>query len=747
MLARSKGGLLTSLALLVASAAVAAASSASSANPGYYTWKPIRIGAGGWLTGIDIAPDGTKVIRADTYGAYVWDVTALEWKQLVTSDSMPAEDVAIIGGGTGVYEIRIAPSNTQRFYMFYRGYVYRSDDRGSHWKRTSFAQDVAADANDGFRMLGEKMAVDPANPDVVYVGTPDAGVFFTADGGEKWQSVGAIPAAAMEQGRGGNHGARVGHTGIAFDSSSGVIGGRTKVIYIPSWGNGIWRSEDAGASWTQISGGNKAGGTSRIQHAAVSFNGVYYLTTVVQERDQSGVWTYSNGVWKGIYPGGRDTHSLALDPGDSEHIIIGDEGGRVAQSFDGGKTWTDTYWNYKRVATDVPWLAWTDERWMSSGGMLIDPLTHELFFSEGIGVWKATLPKTVAPFDWISQSKGIEQLCSLVATAPPGGKPVLGSMDRPLWYVENPDVYPSTHGPNKEHTLIVGYSIDYASSDPKFLAAIVNFNAARKDDESCYSSDGGKTWTKFPTLPNWPVWPVNGCIAASTPLNIVWGPSNKKPPHYTKDGGKTWIKISIPGIADDDEGWSWSYWFNRQQVAADRVTIGTFYMYHMVKGLYRSNDGGVNWELVHKGALAPAPISSYHAKLKSVPGHAGHLFFTTGSLGSCTDKHPVEASQFVHSTDQGITWTPVPKVLEVVSFGFGKEAPGAKYPTLYIAGWVRNEWGIWESDDETTTWKKIGDFPTGSLAGITAVDGDKTEYGKVYVGLNGGGWAYGVRSE
>jgi hypothetical protein len=720
----------------------AAAPSSSSDNPQYYNWKPIRIGAGGWLTGIDIAPDGTKVVRADTYGAYVWD--AAEWRQLVTSDSMPAEEVAVIGGGTGVYEIRIAPSNTQRFYMFYRGCVYRSDDRGRHWKRTSFAQDAAADANDEFRTLGEKMAVDPANPDVVYVGTPNAGVFVTTDGGKKWQSVSAIPVSAKEHPGGADQPAP-GHAGIAFDSSSGLMGGRTKVIYIPSWGNGIWRSEDAGASWTQISGGDKVGGTSKVRHAAVSSTGVYYVTTAVQGRDQSGVWAYSSGVWKGIYPGGKDTHSLALDPGDSEHIIIGDEGGRVAQSFDGGKTWTDTYWNFKLVATDVPWLAWTNEPWLSSGGMLIDPATHELFFSEGIGVWKATLPKTAAPFDWISQSKGIEQLCSLVVTAPPGGKPVLGSMDRPLWYVENPDVYPSTHGPNKEHTLIVGYSIDYASSDPKFLAAIVNFNAARKDDESCYSTDGGKSWTKFPTLPNWPVWPVNGCIAASTPLNIVWGPSDKKPPYYTQDGGKTWVKISIPGIAEDDAGWSWVHWFNRQQVAADRVTLGTFYMYHMVKGLYRSTDGGVNWELVHQGELSP--YSGFHAKLKSVPCRAGHLFFTAGTQGAATDKHPVSFCKFLHSKDAGVTWTDVPNVLEVVAFGFGKDAPGGKYPTLYIAGWVKNEWGIWESDDEATTWKKIGDFPTGSLAGITAIDGDKTEYGKVYVGLSGDGWAYGVRSE
>src|SRR4029453_2610086 len=44
-----------------------------------YTWKPLRIGAGGWLTGMDISADGsTRVVRTDTYGAYVWEST--RWK-------------------------------------------------------------------------------------------------------------------------------------------------------------------------------------------------------------------------------------------------------------------------------------------------------------------------------------------------------------------------------------------------------------------------------------------------------------------------------------------------------------------------------------------------------------------------------------------------------------------------------------------------------------------------------------------
>jgi len=32
-------------------------------------WKPLKVGAGGWLVGMDIAPDGTMVVRTDTYGA------------------------------------------------------------------------------------------------------------------------------------------------------------------------------------------------------------------------------------------------------------------------------------------------------------------------------------------------------------------------------------------------------------------------------------------------------------------------------------------------------------------------------------------------------------------------------------------------------------------------------------------------------------------------------------------------------
>src|ERR1700684_4186039 len=42
------------------------------AGDGGTVWAPLGIGAGGFAIGLDIAPDGTKVVRTDSSGAYLW---------------------------------------------------------------------------------------------------------------------------------------------------------------------------------------------------------------------------------------------------------------------------------------------------------------------------------------------------------------------------------------------------------------------------------------------------------------------------------------------------------------------------------------------------------------------------------------------------------------------------------------------------------------------------------------------------
>jgi len=715
-------------------AAVTLGSAHSGSYPDSTTWRPLRVGAGGFLTGLDISPDSSvRVVRTDTYGAYTWDASHSIWVQLVTANSMPAADVRV-DNNAGVYEIRIAPSLPTRLYMAYQGFVYRSDTGGSKWARTAFAN-VAMDPNDGYRTFGQKMAVDPVDPDVVYVGTPKNGLFVTTNGGLAWQPVSAVPASAPS-----SNGQHPGFAGIAFDPTSGRTGGRTNVIYVSSYGNGVFRSTDAGASWMHLDGG-----PSDVSHGKIASDGAYYVTG----KGDSSVWRYSSGQWTDITPNKNVWNTVIIDPFDPARVVAVREGGYIDISHDRGATWSGIIWGGGganiRVATDIPWLAWTNERYMSVGDMLFDPAKRDrIWFAEGIGVWYSDLPNTKATPNAVtfsSQSSGIEQLVANKVLAPPGGSPLLASWDRPVFYIDAPDSFPDKHGPDNQKSILMGWALDYASSDPTFIVGLFNWFGIEK---SGYSRDSGRTWSSFAAYPSAVTnGKIGGGVAASTPSNIIWVPSNNSTPYYTKDGGRTWASVIIDGIPSTGEtGWGWSHSVRRHVVAADRVTEGTFYIYNYLKGLYRSTDGGSNWTRLRSGQIAP--FSGFNASLASVPGQAGHLFFTSGPQGKSGDPHPA-ANPFMRSTNGGATWAAVPDVLEVRVFGFGK--PLTEYPTIFIVGWVKREYGIWRSDDNARSWIKIGDFPLGSLDQVTTIDGDKNIYGKVYVGFNGSGYAYGLSAD
>ena len=626
----------------------------------------------------------------------------------------------------GVYEISVAPGLPTRLYMAYRGLIYRSDDRGRKWTQTSFAP-APMFPNDEFRTYGQKMAVDPANPDVVLVGTPRNGLFQTSDGGSTWRQVAGIPASQTLP-----NDQHPGYSGIVFDPSSGTAEGKTKTVFVSSFGNGVFRSSDAGATWSAL-----ANGPLNISHAKIAGDGAYYASGDIA----TAVWRYSDGAWANITPSADTWQSVVTDPYNEKRIIAVRDGGFLDISNDRGATWSGIIWGpgYNvRVSPDIPWHAWTNETYMSVGDMQFDPVKKDrLWFAEGIGVWYTDMPNLAqAPsvVTFTSQSEGIEQLVANEIVVPPGGKPVLASWDRPVFYSEDTDKFPTQHGPDNEKAIVSGWALDYASSDPRFLAGIFEWG----EEKSGYSANGGKTWTPFLTAP-----PLEkkfgGAIAVSTPNDIVWAASDNQPAYVTHDGGGTWSPVAIKGLPEKGEsGWSFAHYLNRHIVAADRIMPGTFYLYNYLTGLYRSSDAGASWTLVHKGQILP--WSGYNALLKSVPGKAGHLFFSCGPQSGAKPA----SSQLMRSLDGGVTWTPVPHVLEVYTFGFGKESKPGAYPAIFIVGWVENVYGVWRSDDDAASWVQIADYPLGSLDDIKTIDGDKNTFGKVYVGFGGSGYAYGV---
>jgi photosystem II stability/assembly factor-like uncharacterized protein len=606
--------------------------------------------------------------------------------------------------------------------MMYNGFVYRSDNKGTTWIKTNFAQ-VSDGANDNYRTYGRKMAVDPSNQDVVYVGTPKEGMFVTTDGGNTWTQVSAVGTSAGQ-----------GYA-VAFDPSSSVVGGKTQGIYIATYGAGVYHSTNGGSTWTLTANSPKT-----FFHMIVDSRGEVWL-------GQDGypnyfdIYMYVNGAWTSKTIGlGLIAIQVAVDPTNPNRIFTGDGTGRMMMSNDAGQTWTGVG-IASITATDIPWLQYaeTGNNYMALADLMFDPSSPgTLYAPAGLGVWKTNAAAITTSAAWTSQSLGIEQLATNIVISPPGGKPLVGSWDRAVFYVNNPDVFPSTYGPNLKNGLLMGWDFDYAASSPNFVAGIMNWNGGA--EESGYSTDGGQTWIKFPSAPADVVnlGKIGGSIAVSSPTNIVWVPNNTSQPYYTKDGGKTWIASPPPGTLASDAGWGWAYYFNRHVVAADRVLPGVFYAYNPSYGLFRSNDGGASWALIRAGEIAN--VSYYNSKIKSVPDHAGHLFFTSGAGGG--PNHP-QNSQFMHSTDGGLTWNAIPNALEVLNFGFGKAKVAGGYPSIYIAGWVNNVYGIWQSDNEGQSWTQIGKWPTGSLANIAAISGDMNQYGRVYVALAGDGFVYG----
>jgi photosystem II stability/assembly factor-like uncharacterized protein len=687
-------------------------------------WRPVALGSGGFVTGIDIAKDGTKIVRTDTSGAYIWDDAASKWRGMQTRSSMPKTEwghETITDGD--IYEACIAPNNSNYIYIVFNGFVFKSIDRGVKFTKTSLPK-IKASGTDSHRMTGKRMAIDPNNPNVVIVGCQERGAFLTSDGGANWTKIASIPGPKTPSG-----------TLIAFDPASGTANDRTRSVYVASGGNGVYKSSDGGATFTLMQG-------SPTDHhrMVVDQTGTVWVSSGKPSR--VGLLKTGSSSWTTIAPAGTGVvNSIAINPADARHVVAAQDSGFISQSFDGGASWTDVYYPLypngagRRVATDIPWLAWTNEQYMTNGDMMFDPTApNKLYFVEGIGVWWTNPPKTYTAFDWNSQSKGIEQLVVSKIISPPGGSPLVFSWDRAVFKVDNPDIYPSTHGPNRKHALLAGWSGDYAVNEPNFIVGLMNWWGY---DESGYSMDGGATWTKFASVPaDVSAGKIGGCIAVSTKDNIVWVPNNNANAYVTKDRGASWQRIILPGTPTSGEtGFGWAYYTNRQIVTADKATPGTFYLYNYLNsgGVFRSTDGGTNWTRIFSGPLGSA--TGVNCSMTAVPGKAGHLFFT-GSWQS--GENPFQAP-FRRSTDGGETWKDVPKVNEVYSFGFGKAAEGSDYPAIYIAGYVDRVWGIWRSDDNAANWNRIGDYPNDRSDLMSTLTGDMNVYGRVYIGFHGAG--------
>lgn len=717
-------------------------------------WQQGKMGAGGFVTGMNLHPSGDlKLIRTDVGGAYKWDADAKEWIQLASTERLPEGALGFFQYD-GVSSIVSAPSDIDRLYMAFCGNIFTSKDRGESWTAPDSLSGypVFMDPNSRVgRLQGERLAVDPRNADFVLYGSNRNGILLSRDGGKNWEKVppAQVPegtAATSKQNRRALFYPGVGQ--ILFDPSSPEIEGRTSRIYATVWGAGLFMSEDAGKSWKQI---GKDLNLTSIESASISNDGTMVLA---QGEGENAFIARAGTVSQLALPRKQRWQEAAIDPRNSNRIFLFGPGvigaARQLRSLDGGSTWTPIA-HTKLIAEDIPWLA--KEAFFSTGEVRFDPLREDrIWIAQGVGVWFSDNAFTEQQITWQSQSAGIEELVVNEILVPEPGQPVIANWDRAVFKIEDVAKYPHTWGPVEEFSS--GWDMDFMFSNPRSMVGIFQGQANNPHAGvmlSGYSEDGGRTWTpfafeKFPFDVKDPhVW-VYGNIAVSSkyPEKIIWFTVGENGRFlYTADRGRTWEDSTFEGEIPKGS-WNRASYFYKDVITADPLDGDTFYAFNWVtKKLYRSKDGGKSFQIMGE---VPSDKGNFHAKLRAHPRQSGHLFFTPGFNNhnlSSSDMGPLWESK-----DGGATWAQVPGTEKIIDIAFGAPKPGSETLVYYVNGAMTGPegtlWGIFRSLDEGKTWEKIsGLYPMGVSKGNSVLAADPGIYGRIYIGSSGIGFFYG----
>ena len=155
-----------------------------------YEWKNAQIVGGGFCDGIIFHPTAKDVryARTDMGGAYRWDSAAGRW--VCMTDFISYADNNLVG----VESIAVDPNDPMTVYLdcgtytsSSNGAIFRSHDGGLTFERTDVPFKMGG--NENGRGNGERMAVDPNNSDIIYVGTRKAGLWKSTDRGESFSEV------------------------------------------------------------------------------------------------------------------------------------------------------------------------------------------------------------------------------------------------------------------------------------------------------------------------------------------------------------------------------------------------------------------------------------------------------------------------------------------------------------------------------------------------------------------------------
>lgn len=299
------------------------------------TWQPVFDNYGSYsIACVVMDPNNSNVVwigtgennhqRALGYGDGVYKSIdgGKSWKNMGLKDSRQIGMIAI------------DPRNSDVVYVAAEGSVwgpggerglYKTTDGGKTWNKV-----LNISENTGVNNI----IMDPRNPDVLYAtsemrrrhvftkigGGPETAIYKSTNAGASWDKLtSGLPSEDM------------GGIGLAISPVNPDY--LYAIIEAANNASGFYRSTNRGASWSKMSDHTAQGQYyNEIFCDPVDVNVVYSMETV------SHVTRDGGKTWKSLGLKARhvDDHAFWIDPNDTQHFLIGGDGG-IYETWDGGE--------------------------------------------------------------------------------------------------------------------------------------------------------------------------------------------------------------------------------------------------------------------------------------------------------------------------------------------------------------------------------------------------------------------------